>query len=449
LLAQARRLDSIADIAAAKAAYLEILRQDPTHFRALNELGSLALETGHRSAARTAYEQAVRYHPQNPVARVNLGNVLYEACDYPAARVHYEAALLSSPGMSQAHQGLGGVFAALGDEVLAEEHWRQGFTDHAVLSRRYRGNAPPIPLLLLVSAKGGNIPTRQIIDERAFEVTVLYPEYFEPARALPAHAVVFNAIGDADLCTTALSRAESLLHGTAANVINPPTAVRRTGRVTNAERLAHLAGVIVPKVRSLDRSMLLAGEGLSYPLLLRSPGFHTGRHFARVERHAELAALIGPLPGKELLAIDYLDARGRDGMARKYRVMFIDHALYPLHLAVSNDWKVHYFSSEMRSSAVFRDEEQRFLEDMPAVLGTRAVAALQEIERTLGLDFAGIDFAIDRDGLVLIFEANATMVINPPDADPMWDYRRAPIARAHDAARELLRARAHGAREHA
>jgi glutathione synthase/RimK-type ligase-like ATP-grasp enzyme len=148
------------------------------------------------------------------------------------------------------------------------------------------------------------------------------------------------------------------------------------------------------------------------------------------------------LPGDELLLIEYLDARGADGMARKYRVMIIDGALYPLHLAISADWKVHYFTAGMADDAAYRAEERRFLENLAEVLGQRALAALTAIGRELGLDYAGVDFALAPDGSVLLFEANATMVINPPEPDPIWDYRRAPIGRALDAAQRLLLSRA-------
>ena len=39
---------------------------------------------------------------------------------------------------------------------------------------------------------------------------------------------------------------------------------------------------------------------------------------------------------------------------------------------------------------------------------------------------------------MLLFEANATMVVNPPDADPRWDYRRAPTQAILDAVRDML-----------
>ena len=128
-------------------------------------------------------------------------------------------------------------------------------------------------------------------------------------------------------------------------------------------------------------------------------------------------------------------------MARKYRVMFVDGTLYPLHLAVSADWKVHYFSADMARNAAYREEEQRFLVDMPGVLGARAVRALESIRDALGLDYAGVDFGLGQDGSVLLFEANATMVVFPPGPGAMWDYRRPAIDRVIAAASRMLEAR--------
>jgi glutathione synthase/RimK-type ligase-like ATP-grasp enzyme len=74
-----------------------------------------------------------------------------------------------------------------------------------------------------------------------------------------------------------------------------------------------------------------------------------------------------------------------------------------------------------------RREEALFLGDMPAALGAKAMTALERIQDALGLDYAGIDFGIGPDGDLLLFEANATMVIASPDADERWAYRRAAI----------------------
>jgi hypothetical protein len=437
-LKRARLLASAAQDTAAIQAYLGVLRCDPTHFPALIEIGALAYASDHRSAARTAYEQAVRYHPSNPLGHVSLGNLLFKEGDLTAARVQYEAALAADADFPEAHQGLARVLVELSQPEAAEPHWQKGFVGRAIVVQRYRGTAPALPVLLLVSARGGNIPTQQILSDRAFAVTAVYTEFYDPAQELPPHAVVFNAIGDADLCATALTRADEVLARTPAPVINLPTRVRMTGRIENAERLAKLEGVITPAICAMTRSALLRGAGLKFPLLLRSPGFHTGQHFLRVERQEDLAAAVAVLPGEELLAIEYLDARGADGMTRKYRVMMIDGVLYPLHLAISADWKVHYFTSDMAANVAYRQEEQRFLDDMTSVLGPCALTALQRISESLDLDYGGIDFGLAPDGSVLLFEANAAMVVKRPTPDPAWGYRRAPIDRVLEAVREML-----------
>ena len=148
------------------------------------------------------------------------------------------------------------------------------------------------------------------------------------------------------------------------------------------------------------------------------------------------------IPGTELLVIQYLDARGTDGLARKYRVMIIDGKLNPLHLAISEDWKVHYFTAAMEGRSQHQDEERKFLENMSSVIGAAGMVALEEIKERLGLDYGGIDFGLDKRGNILIFEANATMVINPPAADEQGAYRRVATDNALQAVRRMLLQRA-------
>jgi hypothetical protein len=429
-LFRARTLVAEGDDMAARQAYLDALRLDPQHPAALTEFGALAHAGGFVSAARTAYREAVRCWPDDTLALAGYGDLLNEAGDPEAACVQYRAALTRAPDMPRAHQGLARALQALGRD--AGEHWRKGFTGQAVARRRYRGVGAGIPLLLLVSATGGNVPTGAWIDDRIFTVTAIYADFHDPADPLPPHALIVNAVGDADLCHDALANVERIVARSAAPVINPPSRVRMTGRETMARRAAGLPGVIAPVIARLSQAES------RYPLLLRAAGYHTGQHFVRVEHESDLAAAIATLPDADPLAITCLDARGPDGMARKYRVMFIDGAAFPLHLAISADWKVHYFTAAMAANPAFRAEEKEFLDDMPTVLGRPAMLALSAIQTALGLDYGGIDFGLSADGTLLLFEANATMVINPPEADPIWDYRRPAVAAARDAAQRML-----------
>jgi aromatic-L-amino-acid decarboxylase len=431
----------------ARNAYLDVLAHEPSHRLALNNLGTLLHTNGYRTAARTAYQEAVTRHSSDPMSRVNLGNALYESGEFQAAREHYEAALEFEPGHAEAHRGLAYTLAELGDEEGAKRHRAEAFAGRSVVALPYRGEQPPVSLLLLISALGGNTPTRNFLDDRVFQTFVVASEFYDPNIALPPHQVVFNAIGDADLSAPALAAAQSIVALSAAPVINQPSAVLATGRADHA-RFARLPGVIAPITVTLPRELLtspdtpatLGRHGFQFPLLVRTPGFHTGRHFLRVENAQALGGAVAQLPGKELTVIQFLDARGKDGKVRKYRVMMIDGQLYPLHLAISTNWKIHYFTAEMTEQAYNRAEDARFLEDMPAVVGPRAMNALNRIQATLGLDYAGIDFGLNGNGDLLLFEANAAMVVNPPEPDERWAYRRPAVEQVFAAVRRMLTA---------
>lgn len=431
-------LTSLGRIEEAKQVYLKILSADPTHLGTLNNLGAILNNMGYRSAARTVYTQAVTHHADNPMVHVNLANLLLEENDFAAARAHYEEALRLDPDQAQAHQGMTRIYSGMRDEAGASRHRERGFRNHAVVTLPYLGKAPPVRLLLLVAADGGNIPVRQHVDNHVFETTAIFADFYDLKKPLPPHHLVFNTIGDVDLCRPALEAAVKLLAGTSTPVLNPPEKVMPTGRLDIARRLGGLTGVKAAKTLLLPKEKIAEQRGIHFPLLLRTPGFHTGQHFVKVDKPDELTAAAAQLPGTDLLVMEYLDAHGADGLARKYRVMMIDGKLYPLHLAISKDWKVHYFTAAMAGQPQHQAEEKKFLEDMPSVIGARGMAALEGIKNTLGLDYGGMDFGLDAENNILLFEANATMVINPPAPEEQWAYRRSAIDRAIQAVREML-----------
>ena len=379
------------------------------------------------------------------MARINLGNLLRAEGALDEARAEFEAALALAPDEPEAHRGLGQALDDLGLRREAWPHHEAAYRGRAVRVLPWRGRGTPLKVLTPVAAVGGNIPTRFILDPDRVQQIAVVAEFADPAEPLPAHDLVFNTVGDADLCAVALERLESLLARTTAPVINAPSRVRATGRAALAGALAKIEGLRTPAMLSLPRKAWQDGHalaelgriGLGFPLLLRAEGFHTGQHFVRVERSDDLVAAAA-LPGEALIAIEPLDARGPDGRYRKYRVMSLGGRLYPLHLAVSRQWKVHYFTAAMAEDGAFRAEEAAYLHDMETALGSAAVAALERVAAALRLDYAGMDFAIGADGRVLLFEANAAMVINPPEPDPIWDYRRPAIERALAAAKALI-----------
>jgi glutathione synthase/RimK-type ligase-like ATP-grasp enzyme len=59
-----------------------------------------------------------------------------------------------------------------------------------------------------------------------------------------------------------------------------------------------------------------------------------------------------------------------------------------------------------------QQEEAAFLGDAGAVFGQAQMQALHDIRARMGLDYCGIDCGLDRDGNVVVFEVNASMLVH-------------------------------------
>ena len=436
LFQRACTLDMLGRNDEARDAYIAVIKRDGTHVGALGNLGTLLYNAGYRSAARLTYREALKHNPNDLRALVNLGNALLESNDFSEARQLYERAIALDPNSSPAHQGLSHVLGRLGEDALAEEHRRRGFEAMPVVVSYFRGSNLPVSVLLLSSAFRGNIPVDDPLDDRTFMIVKLFTDYYDPEFPLPPHDVIFNGIGDADRCEDALIAAQKLLDANGAHAINEPASVLGTGRVAMAKRLRGIEGLIVPQIEEIDRSEL--GRVQRFPVLVRPPGYHTGEFFEMARDREELDRVVALLPGDRLLAIELLNARGRDGLYRKYRFLSIGGALYPVHLARSSHWKVHYFSADQVRTPEAIAEEDAFITDPRAAIGERAMRAIETAAGRIGLEYFGIDFALDENGNALLFEANATMrAVVPVKDDPSIARRNAALA-ANAAFRALV-----------
>jgi glutathione synthase/RimK-type ligase-like ATP-grasp enzyme len=422
-------------------AHIEVLTRQPDHLGSLVRLGNLLLASGRRDAAETAYREAIARHPGDPTAHVNLANLLLETGDTAAARERYSTALALAPDLPEAHQGMAHALSELGDAAAAARHRDVGYGARPVAALPYRGAGEAVSVLLLLSATGGNLPARMVLDDRVFAATALFADHFDSEAPLPPHRVIWNAIGDADVAGRALECAEYLLQRTGAPALNPPAAILPTSREENARRLGRLPGVDAPRTVTLPKALARADvlRGLGLPVLLRAPGFHSGRHLLRADRAEDIAPALERLPGELVTAIAFADVRSPDGWVRKYRAMIVDGRLHPAHLAISHAWKVHYATSDTPERPEHRAEEATFLGDMAGALGPAAMAALERVRRVLALDYGGIDFAVRPGGEVVVFEANATMVASPPPAeDSISDPRHQAAARIRAAVRDMV-----------
>jgi hypothetical protein len=420
----------------ALGAFQCVLELDPVHVPARLSLAAALRRLGRRLEAQTLSEETVLLCPGDAAAHVHLGNLL--SVDAPErARAQFEAALALDPDMPEAHQALCSLYAVGRDAARAARHRERGFAGRASTLLPYRGSAWPVPALLLCSTDGGNLYAEHLLDDRIFQTTRLYVEAFDMDAELPLHRVIVNGIADPDLVAPeALERAAAIASRSGMPIVNDPRAVRESGRVANARRLAHIEGVRVPRTVTFDPA-----APPPFPFLLRARGHHMGRFCERIENAEQLARALDRFP-RDLLAIEFVDTRADDGTYRKYRVMMLDGRLYPLHLAISCEWKVHYFSSAMSERDEYRAEEARLLAGMPGALGARVMRALQQIASELSLDYGGIDFGIDRSGNVVLFETNAAMTMVLPGPEPIWAYRQASTGRAIAAASAMVQSRA-------
>ncbi len=422
---RARQLAELGRAEESRLAYGRVLELSPSRLGKTGDPGGFFL---------LALPEALKHHPGHVQGHLSLAGLLREKGKTEAARAEYETVLKLKPDCGEARQALA---------LLPPP--RDGITPR-------RAEPQSLQVLVLTSTFDGNGPFLKMMDNETLFAWVIVADFYDPARPLPPHRLVVNAIGDADLCGPSLRAAQAILARSKAPVINPPSRVLATGRAENAVRLRGIPGVVTPDVVSLPKDLLgkpdgyaeVVRRGFSYPFLLRSPGYHLGRFFSLVSNEKDLALAVSSLPGEALNVISYLDGRGKDGKTRKYRVMMIGGELYPAHLALSGHWKVHYLTADMEDHPENRAEDEAFLGDMRSAIGDRAFRALGAIRDQLGLDYAGVDFGLDGEGNILLYEANAYMNVAPPGPDPRWNYRRAPVSRIHEAVRRMLHQRAGG-----
>ena len=415
----------------------------PNDFDLHQALGETCRRVNAVTLALDAFRRAAEIAPDSAAAQFDLGSTLVEAGRNEEAIGPLQRVI----SIGQPPELIQPATLLLGDALQLS-----GRTEDA--ARAFRGAAMIDPVALLRPAAAGarqvlflfapglyNTPYRYLTQGETYgaSLLLLVPGLAYDIDTLRLRGdVIVNLVSDADRDRAVLTDAAALVDQLGKPVINHPARIMPTDRERIAVLLAAIPGCRVADTRRYRGGAVLAADFAmpTMPCLVRRAGFHNGEEFEKIAEASELLRFVAGAPGADHYIIDYLDYRSPDGFFRKYRFFFVGSAVYPYHLAIGNDWKVHHVNTDMAGQAWMQQEEAAFLDAPERVFDAAQMACLSHIQDALGLEFAGIDCAIAADGAVVVFEANATMLVHGETTN--FPYREPHVLRIKAAFNAML-----------
>jgi hypothetical protein len=353
------------------------------------------------------------------------------------------AVLRRDPDARDAHLRLYEVEQMLGQPQAAIGHLRLALRHSRVVTLPARRLPATLTVLALtrIASWEANTPLELIVDDQHVTLHRYYIDDGDTAlstETLPPYDVLFNSIAESDKAANALRLARAFAEREGRTPLNAPEAVAAIGRTAVAARFAHSPSLIAPPVERTTAAEL-ATRAVETALIIRPVGSQAGVGLARVDDTQALRAYLADRDDSAYFVMPFVDYSSADGLFRKYRIMFVAGKTYPCHLAISPRWMIHYYNAAMAENQWMRDEEARFIADMHATFGGPLANALREIAAAIPLEYFGIDCAIARDGRLLLFEADAAMLVHGTDPADLYPYKRAGFERIQAALDAVLR----------
>jgi glutathione synthase/RimK-type ligase-like ATP-grasp enzyme len=350
--------------------------------------------------------------------------------------------LRRDPAARDAHLRLYEVEQMLGSPQAAIAHLRMALSSSRIVTLAATQLPAELTVLALtrVARWEANTPLELILDTARVTLHRYYIDDTDTAlsdEALPAYDALFNSIAESDQAANALRLARVFADRAGREPINAPEAVARIGRTDVAALFAASASIVAPPIERATAAALLSRD-VTIPLIVRPVGSQAGIGLARIDDAAALRTYLADRDDPEYFVMPFVDYSNDDGFFRKYRVMFVEGKPYACHLAISPRWMIHYYNAAMAENQWMRDEEARFVANLDAVFTGKLAGALREIAAAIPLEYFGIDCAIARDGRLLLFEADAAMLVHGTDPTDLYPYKRAGFERIQRALNDLL-----------
>jgi tetratricopeptide (TPR) repeat protein len=431
----------------AELCYRQALAIDPDYLVALINLGSSLGELGRWAEARACYRLAVQNHPNSGIAQNALGRLLSRLGeDDEEAEQALQRAVALGSYETNTYVELGNILMRKQQTGAALVMFRRAQELQPLITWRASQETVEFSALFLDTPMGGSTPVNYLAGRATYDrhFHCVIPGGAENVALLRSKAdVVFNMICNVDDGKDRLVQALDLVERIGRPTINHPRLIMHTDRESMARRLADIPDCIIPKTLRVPGAVVAEAAssrefaGFHLPLLARIAGTHGGDDFDKFANWSDIAEFASKCPDANYYLIEYIDYRSVDGFFRKYRVIFVDGEILPYHLAIHDDWKVHHFRTDMANQPWMRQEEARFLRNLADVFTAGQQDALRAMAKATGLDYGGIDCGIDRDGRIVVFEANAAMLVHDEKSE-IFAYKNQFIARIKQAFDALL-----------
>ena len=351
----------------------------------------------------------------------------------------------------------------LGDKPAGLAIQHEILVSHRLFRSPCAAMKPRLRVLALAAATdmGSNMPIEFLLDDSDIELMTLYvmPETELPV-ALPDHDIAIVIASDSDECRDALRKIDRAVMLWPRPLLNPPRRVCTLDRDKLHRVLDGIAGVEIPATKAVTREQLsqlspsadaccdIAAD-LAFPVIIRPRGSHAGAGLAKLDDRDAIERYLDARPEREFFIARFVDYSNRDGLFRKYRIVFIDGRPYACHMAIADRWDIWYLNAGMSASASKRLEEQSFMQTFDIAFARRHAAALNGISKRIGLDYFTVDCAETRDGSLLIFEADNTAIVHDMDPPDIFPYKAPQMQRVFGAFAAMLDRRARQSRERA
>lgn len=311
---------------------------------------------------------------------------------------------------------------------------------------------PRLRVLALAAATdmGSNTPIEFLLEESDIELTTLYvvPGTELPA-PLPDHDVAIVIASDSEDCRGALDDIARAAAQWPSPMLNPPHLVRNLDRDKLHGLLRGVEGLDIPATVCVTRAQLAAAfhpmdlvvdvaKGAVAPVIVRPRGSHAGVGLAKIDDSEAMTRYLEERPEQEFFLARFVDYSNDDGLFRKYRIVVVDGRPYACHMAIADQWNIWYLNAGMSLSESKRSEEAAFMRTFDEVFAARHQRALAEMITRIGLDYFTVDCAENKNGELLIFEADNTAVVHNMDSPDLFPYKPPQMNKIFEAFARML-----------